>query len=64
MTGDCYLTDSMRSIICIKFPPHVIAVAAIYHAAHDLGVSMPRNPLPWWHLFDTNLKQIEEVGWP
>jgi len=45
-----YLNDGLRTNICLRFPPPVIATAAIYMAARDLAVPLPEEPKPWWEL--------------
>eukprot|EP00249_Psilotum_nudum_P024661 c29251_g3_i1 orf=118-1482(+) len=52
--------DSLRTVLCVTFPSNVIACGVIYAAARRIGVPLPENP-PWWHLFDADFHQIEEV---
>lgn len=45
------------------FPPHLLAVAAIYYAsivpwANCAPLHLPRQPHPWWLLFDVTLEEV------
>jgi hypothetical protein len=44
--------DSLRSNICLRFRPEVVACACIYTATRLGGIPMPDQ---WWELFDAPL---------
>ncbi|CAI9301932.1 unnamed protein product [Lactuca saligna] len=52
--------DSMRTTLCVQLKSHVVACGVIYTAARRCYVHLPENP-PWWELFDSNKKEVEEV---
>jgi cyclin L len=56
-----FLNDSMRTNVNLRFPPQVVATAAIWFAARLLLVKLPDNP-PWYTLFDATLDDIEEIA--
>jgi hypothetical protein len=47
---------SLRTTLCLRFKPHIIACGAIFYAARRLGVALPEEP-PWWGVFG-----VEEAG--
>jgi transcription initiation factor TFIIIB Brf1 subunit/transcription initiation factor TFIIB len=53
-----YLNDSLRTIVVVRFPPHVITVSCIYLAARAMQIPLPEKPSPWWQLFDVKWKGI------
>jgi len=55
-----YLNDSLRTTLCIRYKPEVIASGAIYLAAKKLAIPLPENP-PWYHLYDTTLEQLQII---
>ena len=52
-----YANDSLRTTLCLRFPPEVIATGCIYLAARVKGIPFPET-LPWWELFDANEAHI------
>ena len=55
-----YLNDSLRTTLCIRYKPEVIASGAIHLAAKKLGIALPDNP-PWYHLYDTTIEQLQVI---
>lgn len=55
------LNDCMRTVACVRFPPEVLASAAIYRASKSLNISLPEAPVPWWVLFNATLDDIKSV---
>jgi len=54
-----FLNDSMRTNICLRFRPEVVATAAIFLAVRLLQIKLPEK---WYELFDTSLEDMEEVA--
>ena len=62
-------SDSQQLPLCVSYPSHSIACAAIYLSAMYLRVSLSISrtleiPLPalnWWELFDTSLETIQQI---
>jgi hypothetical protein len=52
--------DSLRTTLCLRFKPHIIACGAIFFAARRLAVALPEEP-PWWRVFDVEEAQMYEV---
>jgi cyclin T len=52
-----YANDSLRTPLCIKFPPEVIATGCIALAARKVGIKFPEH-LSWWELFDATEPHI------
>jgi len=42
---------SLRTTLCVRYPPETIACGAIYLAGRVLQRPLPEDP-PWWTLFD------------
>eukprot|EP00826_Nyctotherus_ovalis_P039443 TRINITY_DN3795_c0_g2_i2.p1 TRINITY_DN3795_c0_g2~~TRINITY_DN3795_c0_g2_i2.p1 ORF type:complete len:365 (-),score=108.97 TRINITY_DN3795_c0_g2_i2:77-1171(-) len=55
-----YINDVYRTAVCVSFPPHVLAVTAIYLSSHALNVGLPE--VEWWLAFDCCLEDIEDVA--
>lgn len=53
-----YLNDSMRTTLCCRFQPEVIAAAGIYLGARSLGMKLPKVP-PWWEPLGAELKEVQ-----
>nr|BAN66097.1 cyclin 4 [Babesia bovis] len=53
----CYLNDSMRSTLCCKLNPGVIAAGCIYMAATALGIQLSKE-LEWYTVFDARWSDI------
>eukprot|EP00743_Colponemidia_sp_Colp-15_P010261 GILK01011283.1.p1 GENE.GILK01011283.1~~GILK01011283.1.p1 ORF type:complete len:282 (-),score=39.11 GILK01011283.1:167-967(-) len=56
-----FLNDSMRTTLCVRFPPEVLACSAIFLASRFMQYRLPDH-LKWWELFDTSRSQLEEVS--
>lgn len=62
-------SDSQQLPLCVSYPSHSIACAAIYLSAMYLRVSLcisrtleiPLPALNWWELFDTSLETIQQI---
>ena len=62
-------SDSQQLPLCVSYPSHSIACAAIYLSAMYLRVSLcisrtleiPLPALNWWELFDTSLEIIQQI---
>mmetsp|Transcript_38289 Transcript_38289/g.68342 ORF Transcript_38289/g.68342 Transcript_38289/m.68342 type:complete len:409 (-) Transcript_38289:1988-3214(-) len=54
------LNDSLRTTLCIRYPPETIACGAIYLAGRVLQRPLPENP-PWWTLFDAQTEDLIHV---
>lgn len=52
--------DSLRSTLCVRLKPEVVACGVIYAAARRVHVPLPENP-PWWEAFDADKRGIDEV---
>lgn len=48
-----YANDSLRTPLCVKLPPEVIAVGCIALAARKRGILFPEKTA-WWELFDAS----------
>ncbi|PWN34657.1 cyclin-like protein [Meira miltonrushii] len=57
------LNDSLQTTIYCLFPPHVVAVSAIYLTSTLVKVSppLPQQPKPWWELFDVSREEVRIV---
>lgn len=56
------LNDSMRTLASIRYLPEALACGALYHASKALGISMPKEPVPWWTLFNATLDEIDDIS--
>ncbi|KAK1441840.1 cyclin l like protein [Babesia gibsoni] len=56
-----YLNDCMRTNLCCKTPPRVIAVGCLYMAATDLGIPLKKET-SWFTIFDANWEDIVLVS--
>ena len=54
-----YINDMYRTPICVSFPPHTLAVSAIFLASRFLNCPLP--DLKWWLAFDCKWEDIEEI---
>ncbi len=52
-----FLNDSLRTTMCVRFRPEVMAAAGIFLASRTLGIALPENP-PWWEVFDATKQRI------
>lgn len=57
-----YANDSLRTPLCLKFPPEAIATGCVALTARKVGLALP-DELRWWELFDTKESQVDEVAW-
>lgn len=57
------LNDSLQTTVYCLFPPHVIAVSAIYLTSTFITSSppLPLQPKPWWELFDVSREEVRIV---
>ena len=55
-----YANDSFRTAVNVNYPPHVIAVSAIYLAIRSLKHPMPDTC--WWAMMEVSIKHILEVS--
>lgn len=55
-----FLNDSTYTVICLQFPPRVIAAASLYAAARHAKISFPDDAegRPWWEQFDVRLEDL------
>jgi hypothetical protein len=53
------LADLYRTIVCLYYPPQVVATAAVFIGIRRCGVSFP--DVPWWVLGETYLSIIREI---
>ncbi|KAJ5793885.1 hypothetical protein N7457_000484 [Penicillium paradoxum] len=55
-----FLNDSTYTVLCLQFPPRVIAAAALYAAARHCKVAFPDDPegRPWWDQIDVHLDDL------
>eukprot|EP00824_Muranothrix_gubernata_P003596 TRINITY_DN1450_c0_g1_i2.p1 TRINITY_DN1450_c0_g1~~TRINITY_DN1450_c0_g1_i2.p1 ORF type:complete len:511 (-),score=96.96 TRINITY_DN1450_c0_g1_i2:11-1543(-) len=60
-----FVNDSLRTPLCLQYPPHVIASSAIFLGAKILKIPLPgqrEGEKPWWVLFDVTIEQIEDAA--
>lgn len=55
-----FVNDSLRTPMCVRYKPEVIASAAIYLAGRQHNIPLPENP-PWWELFNTEKDDILRI---
>ncbi|KAJ5561547.1 Cyclin [Penicillium sp. DV-2018c] len=55
-----FLNDSTYTVLCLQFPPRVIAAAALYAAARHCKVAFPDDAegRPWWEQIDVQLDDL------
>ncbi|KAI3148399.1 hypothetical protein CBS147325_3552 [Penicillium roqueforti] len=55
-----FLNDSTYTVLCLQFPPRVIAAAALYAAARHCKVAFPDDAegRPWWEQIDVRLDDL------
>jgi protein BUR2 len=55
-----FLNDSTYTVLCLQFPPRVIAAAALYAAARHCKVAFPDDAegRPWWDQIDVRLDDL------
>ena len=58
-----FLNDSLRLDLCVRFRAEVLASAAIYYAALEIGAALPLGPdhPPWRVLFGATEEEIRDV---
>jgi len=56
-----YLNDAMRTDVCLRYRPEIIATAAIYLTVRMMQISLPSNP-PWYRLFGATKLELEEIS--
>ncbi|CAO1626093.1 unnamed protein product [Sympodiomycopsis kandeliae] len=59
-----YCSDMLQTPLPAMLPPHVLSVAAIYYLSIQKDTIMPvlpRQPAPWWTLFDVDVEEIHVV---
>ena len=54
--------DSLRTTLCLRFRPHVVACGAIFYAARRLGAALPEAPAPWWRVFGVEAADVYAVA--
>ncbi|KAL4579512.1 hypothetical protein LXL04_015661 [Taraxacum kok-saghyz] len=54
------VNDSLRSTLCVRLKPEVVACGVLYIAARRVHVPLPENP-PWWEAFDADKRGIDQV---
>ncbi|CAG7990798.1 unnamed protein product [Penicillium olsonii] len=55
-----FLSDSTYTVLCLQYPPRVIAAAALYAAARHSKVAFPDDAQgrPWWEQLDVRLDDL------
>lgn len=55
-----FLNDSTYTVLCLQFPPRVIAAAALYAAARHCQVAFPDDSQgrPWWDQLDVRVEDL------
>lgn len=55
-----FLNDSTYTVLCLQFPPRVIAAAALYAAARHSQVAFPDDAegRPWWVQIDVRVEDL------
>ncbi|CAI7655646.1 unnamed protein product [Penicillium glandicola] len=55
-----FLNDSTYTVLCLQFPPRVIAAAALYAAARHCKIAFPDDAegRPWWEQIDVRLDDL------
>lgn len=55
-----FLNDSTYTVLCLQFPPRIIAAAALYAAARHCKVAFPDDSegRPWWEQIDVRLDDL------
>lgn len=55
-----FLNDSTYTVLCLQFPPRVIAAAALYAAARYCHVAFPDDDTghPWWDQIDVRVDDL------
>lgn len=55
-----FLNDSTYTVLCLQFPPRVIAAAALYAAARHTQVAFPDDSQgrPWWEQIDVRIEDL------
>ncbi|ORX88330.1 cyclin-like protein [Basidiobolus meristosporus CBS 931.73] len=62
-TAWAFINDSLRTVLCIIYPPHIIAASALYIASKFLEESMPSlSGRSWWKLVDADFSDIEDAS--
>jgi len=56
-----YANDSLKSDVCCRFTPEVIASACIYMTAILMQICLPEDP-PWWELFDAKKYEMDDIA--
>ncbi|RKP06037.1 cyclin-like protein [Thamnocephalis sphaerospora] len=58
-----FVNDSLRTPLCIMYPPRTIAAAALHAAGLRVGVLGRTTPdgLEWWQLMGVSLADVEEA---
>eukprot|EP00921_Rhytidocystis_pertsovi_P008006 GHVQ01013225.1.p1 GENE.GHVQ01013225.1~~GHVQ01013225.1.p1 ORF type:complete len:288 (+),score=14.32 GHVQ01013225.1:517-1380(+) len=55
-----YINDSLRTTLCCRVQPEVIAVGSIYMAACDLNINLPKSSR-WYEIFGVEWDDVKEV---
>ena len=55
-----FLNDSTYTVLCLQYPPRVVAAAALYAAARHCKVSFPDDAQgrPWWDQIDVRVEDL------
>jgi len=56
-----YVNDSYRAPLCVSFPPHLLAVAAIFLASCKLQSALFHVSTPWWEIFQVSKADLDTV---
>ncbi len=56
-----YVNDSYRTSLCVSFPPHLLAVSAIFLASRKLKSALFHVPTPWWEIFQVSKPDLDLI---
>lgn len=57
-----FVNDSLRTTLCLQYPPDNIAAAAIYLASKYLETPLPSQPEPWQKLLNTDQQSTDDIS--
>jgi len=55
-----YINDSFRTTLCCRFPGENVACGAVYLAARQVGITLPKD-IPWTECLDTSVEALYAV---